>query len=784
MRPVFLALALTLPWPLAAGAADPAPGHSYHGEAFNEGPRQAAVLIDGCGDVVFPITTKKDDARKFFLQGVGQLHGFWYFEAERSFRQAAAIDPACAMAYWGCAMANVNNDKRAAEFIKKAAAKKAGTTPLESAWITVLEDFYKDPKKDKKQRKMDFIKGIENIIHDHPKDLEAKAFLAWAIWHAKEAGVPMVSRESVDAILSQVFAKAPMHPAHHYRIHLWDDHKPARAVEAATLCGQSAPAIAHMWHMPGHTFSKVNRLADATWQQDAATRVDHAYMIRTQILPDQIHNYAHNTEWLVRSYSQMGRAREAAALARNLVEIPRHPDYNTLEKKGRSAIHGRNRLLETLLTWELWDEVLALDGSPYLDTTRNPSFEAARLRALGVAAYFKGDRPRLQRYLADVSKLTPTPAPSPPATHTTDTKPVAKTTAASSPSTTSAQNAKATEPSKPAAGDTQKPDRKKSGGKPDFAITNAKAELTALTAILDKTDASEIKKQLAEIKDAPKERLVHYHLAVQDKEKAATLAQQLPMDAPGLALRVDALVRAGKPEEAKKHFETLRKTAGSLDLDVPISARIDAIAAQFGAPRPWRRPEAPRTDSGVRPALETLGPLHWHPFPARPFVLPDEANYPVALRDFAGRPVVVLFYLGNTCTHCMEQLKVFADAAADFRKQGIELVAIGSEEPADLFTTAEACHTPDDAPSLVRLLADPQQEVFRQWRCYDDFEGMPLHGAFLVDAQGLVRWMSIGHEPFRDVKFLQEEASRLLKFTPPIAPGLAREQSPAPLLVD
>jgi hypothetical protein len=43
-----------------------------------------------------------------------------------------------------------------------------------------------------------------------------------------------------------------MHPAHHYRIHLWDDEKPARALVSASLCGQTSPGIAHMWHMPGH----------------------------------------------------------------------------------------------------------------------------------------------------------------------------------------------------------------------------------------------------------------------------------------------------------------------------------------------------------------------------------------------------------------------------------------------------------------------------------------------------------------------------------------------------
>ena len=90
------------------------PGHSMHGGAFNEGPRQHARLMTGMPEVRFDITTTNELTRKFFLQGVGQLHGFWYLEAERSFRESAFQDTNCAMAYWGMAMANANNATRAA----------------------------------------------------------------------------------------------------------------------------------------------------------------------------------------------------------------------------------------------------------------------------------------------------------------------------------------------------------------------------------------------------------------------------------------------------------------------------------------------------------------------------------------------------------------------------------------------------------------------------------------------------------------------------------------------
>ena len=91
----------------ASATNQPAPGHSIHGEIFDEGPRQAAVLMGHTGDVHFPVSSKVPEVEQFINQGVGQLHGFWYFESERSFRQAAKLDPDCATAYLGSTRATI-----------------------------------------------------------------------------------------------------------------------------------------------------------------------------------------------------------------------------------------------------------------------------------------------------------------------------------------------------------------------------------------------------------------------------------------------------------------------------------------------------------------------------------------------------------------------------------------------------------------------------------------------------------------------------------------------------
>lgn len=73
--------------------------------------------------------------------------------------------------------------------------------------------------------------------------------------------------------------------------------------------------------MPGHIYSRLQRYEDAVWQQEASARVDHAYMIRDRLLPDEIHNYAHNNEWLCRNLGFLGRVRDGLSLARNLGEL-------------------------------------------------------------------------------------------------------------------------------------------------------------------------------------------------------------------------------------------------------------------------------------------------------------------------------------------------------------------------------------------------------------------------------------------------------------------------------
>src|SRR5437016_14264308 len=71
-----------------------------------------ARLFEGAGKIHMPVTTKSAEAQAFFDQGLALLHSFWYYEADRSFEQAARLEPDCATAQWGIAMTNVNAARR------------------------------------------------------------------------------------------------------------------------------------------------------------------------------------------------------------------------------------------------------------------------------------------------------------------------------------------------------------------------------------------------------------------------------------------------------------------------------------------------------------------------------------------------------------------------------------------------------------------------------------------------------------------------------------------------
>ena len=118
----------------------------------------------------------------------------------------------------------------------------------------------------------------------------------------------------------------------------------------------------------------------------------------------------------------------------------------------------------------------------------------------------------------------------------------------------------------------------------------------------------------------------------------------------------------------------------------------------------------------------------------------------------------MIFYLGFGCLHCAEQLQKFAPEMEKFREAGIDVVAVSTDKQELLGRAYKDLDNGFPFP----LVSDAELNVFKLYRCYDDFESQPLHGTFLIDGEGRIRWQDISYEPFMEPDFVLKEAKRLL----------------------
>ncbi|MCB1227091.1 MAG: redoxin domain-containing protein, partial [Verrucomicrobiales bacterium] len=542
----------------------------------------------------------------------------------------------------------------------------------------------------------------------------------------------------------------------------------------------------------------LKRFDDAAWQQAASSCVDHAYMIRQLLPPDRIHNYAHNEEWLVRTYNELGRAKDALALARSLVAVPRYPDLNTLDKANTSASYGRTRLIETLVKWELWSELRRLSATPWLSAADAPPAHQVTLqRALASAAFAEKDAAALRRAIAELEKLQPKAkttaetkskvgkaAELTPPAPATETRKALPANAAAKAAQKTAQAAKSdappaappqTKPSAPApkkdlaaapapdatkkltpAPDTSaKPKAEPKKKKPEPAVV-ALQEARALLQVLEKKPDAAEALLAAEYLDATERVRALLHLG--RKEDAVKQIEKLPQDLLGQIIRAHTAWQGGDRALAESAFKKAHDLAYAMDTDLPAARRLFQLAYKLKHGGKWRADPPVRDDLGERPAFDRLGPLHWHPPTAPMLKLEPVSDSPPDLH--AAQPRLLLFYLGAGCSHCVEQLDAFAKTAEAWKKAGITVHAAAPGTQAEVTQTWDVVESGKNLP--FPIWRDPTGETFKAWRAWDDFEKMPLHATILLDAENRVRWLDISWQPFMDAAFLLKEAQRLL----------------------
>jgi peroxiredoxin/tetratricopeptide (TPR) repeat protein len=792
------------------------PGHSRHGEAFDAGPRQDAYIMGGTGKVVFPVSSKKPMVREFIEQGIGQLHGFWFVEAERSFRKVASIDPDYGIAYWGMAVANQTlHPGRAKQFAADAAKHKAGLTDRECMYIDALGNET----------------GYQAIIAKYPQDLEAKAFEVWRVFHKSEETKLYKSEfDAAVALAEKILKVEPMHPIHHALIHIAaSTNSENRALESAAKCGDTSPSIGHMWHMPTHIYFALQRFPEAAWQLEASIRTEHARMIHDRVLPDQVHLYAHNNEWLVRTLLYLGRANDARRTARQMIDLPRHPLFNLIEQPialnnaekqatadkdedglesdekvvevhGTSAYYGRDRLLQTLRQYEYWDDLIDACRTGYIEPTATPGEQGKYHMNLAVAYYCRGkpgDLAAGDQELVQVRKLLDEQAGSRQAAieearkgpEKDRKKAIGFADARYTINTTSLVRSLAELESYQRIVEGLFISRKMLfvyltvlvlGEIAVFWFLRRRLVLAILTVVGAVVAGIWLFQRHLALMDLPYDSknvefafMSRKQLEAGDPDVAEWCARQYALNRPNQvrpqANLVEILYGIGKVDEARAEFETLRFMGGVADLDAPPFVRLAPIAREFGLPTDWRRPEKINKMLAGRRPLPSLGPLLWRPWTAPDWKLKDAQGKEHSLAEFHGKPVLMIFFLGQGCLHCKQQLEAFVKKAKQIEETGMSVVAVSTDDEKGVKKSLND-YGSNKFPFL--MLADPKLDVFQSYRAYDNFEQIALHGTFVIDVNRFVRWHDEGSEPFMDVNFVLAESKRLLpRPVPPVEPG-------------
>src|SRR5688572_8294632 len=138
-------------------------------------------LLDTLGNHTYRVTTKSPAAQRYFDQGLRFLHGFNHGAAIRSFQEAARLDPTCAMAHWGIALASgphinfpaVPPPAAALAWKELGLAKEhaANASPIERKLIDALSVRYADPQpEDRSPLDRAYAAAMRQMWQEHPDD--------------------------------------------------------------------------------------------------------------------------------------------------------------------------------------------------------------------------------------------------------------------------------------------------------------------------------------------------------------------------------------------------------------------------------------------------------------------------------------------------------------------------------------------------------------------------------------------------------------------------------------
>jgi len=284
-------------------------------------------LLDGLGNLHYPVTTSSLDAQKYFEQGLRLIYAFNHWEAIQAFRESIRLDPDFAMGYWGLALAfgpNLNDwtpkdrERIAFESIELAKSKKTRVSQVERDLIDALARRYNGTAYELRDSlNNSYAIGMKEIAAKYPDDAEVQTLYAdaimntmpWDYWEKDGTAKPQTAEAK--KVLENVLLKFPKHPgAHHLYIHLVEaSPTPELALKSASFLENAMPRAGHIVHMPAHIYVRVGDYTKSIEANQKAVKVDEDYLSfsENQGLYRMMY-YPHNVDFISFSSYMEGRS--------------------------------------------------------------------------------------------------------------------------------------------------------------------------------------------------------------------------------------------------------------------------------------------------------------------------------------------------------------------------------------------------------------------------------------------------------------------------------------------
>jgi tetratricopeptide (TPR) repeat protein len=373
---------------------------------FDGAPR----LLAGMGEYSWPLPGVTPQVQRWFNQGLVLAWGFNFSAAEASFREAARLDPACALCWWGVAYAagpSVNHDMsaddraRAAEAMARAQALAPAQDARSRALIAASALRYAEPSQaDRSAQDAAYAQALARLARARPEDADLATLWAEALMvpngrdYWRKDGRPQPWTEEILRVLQAALRAAPDHPgANHLYVHALEDAPAARvtaALDSAQRLARVAPGAGHLVHMPAHVYFRLGRYDEAVAANRAALDSDRAQFGASPASAAYVSGYTdHNRHFLWASALMAGDGALAAAEAQTLAR-----DAGT--QGAGTAEHLRALPLYTAWRFGRWE---ALASAPRPQPHHAYTDAVWRL-ARAMAALRQGELSAAQRELA------------------------------------------------------------------------------------------------------------------------------------------------------------------------------------------------------------------------------------------------------------------------------------------------------------------------------------------------------------------------------------------------